>query len=61
MDWSGVDVCTFRNNLNKLLGTPAAVHARWAVNACCPDAAAGTVFLDIVKEEGGNSYKDAER
>lgn len=42
------DIITFRNNLNKILGTPCNIKSGWAVNAVCLNS---TLFLDIVKQE----------
>ena len=41
------DVLSFRNNLNKLLGTAVDQRDPWKFDAC---AYAGTLFLDILKE-----------
>jgi RAT1-interacting protein len=43
---SACDVLTFRNNLNKILGTTLDPKAGWTVDACL---VCGTLFLDIVK------------
>jgi RAT1-interacting protein len=45
---STCDVLTFRNNLNKILGTPLDAKAGWTVDACL---VGGTLFLDIVKPQ----------
>eukprot|EP00882_Tetradesmus_deserticola_P008906 GHRQ01009396.1.p1 GENE.GHRQ01009396.1~~GHRQ01009396.1.p1 ORF type:complete len:230 (+),score=74.13 GHRQ01009396.1:768-1457(+) len=46
VDWSKVTLCTYRNNLNKVLLTPVALDKVWDVDACFWG---GTLFLDINK------------
>ena len=38
------DVCTFRNNLNKILGTAHDLTTSWVVDAC---SMGPTLYLDI--------------
>lgn len=40
------DICTFRNNLNKIFATPLDLKAPWVVNACM---LGHTMHLDIHK------------
>jgi hypothetical protein len=47
VDWARVDVCTYRNNLNKLLLTQGGSKDGWSLH-CCHWAATDTLFLDIV-------------
>jgi len=53
----GADVVTFRNNLNKICGTPLSPRDGWVVEACMHD---GTLFLEISKSEQA-SFPDADR
>ncbi|KAF5841463.1 hypothetical protein DUNSADRAFT_12907 [Dunaliella salina] len=53
----GADVVTFRNNLNKICGTPLSPRDGWVVEACMHN---NTLFLDISKSEQA-SFPDADR
>jgi RAT1-interacting protein len=57
VDWSKVGLCTYRNNLNKILLTPLALDNEWAVDACFWD---GTLFLDINKA-GHQEYPNQDK
>jgi hypothetical protein len=57
VDWSKVGLCTYRNNLNKVLLTPVALENEWAVDACFWG---GTLFLDINKA-GFQEYANQDR
>jgi RAT1-interacting protein len=62
VDWASVDVVTFRNNLNKILLTPFAPGAAWALDACAGSPAGATVFLDIVHTpDSGPRNPNADR
>lgn len=50
-------ICTFRNNLNKIFGTPLKLDDSWVVDACFYEE---TMYLDIVKNEG-KEYPGADR
>lgn len=45
---SDCDVLTFRNNLNKIFGTPFDPSNSWALDACWRG---GVLYLDIVLQE----------
>ncbi|KAF6260603.1 hypothetical protein COO60DRAFT_1505467 [Scenedesmus sp. NREL 46B-D3] len=57
VDWSKVGLCTYRNNLNKILLTPLALDKAWEVDACFWG---GTLFLDINKA-GKEEYFNQEK
>ena len=50
------DVCTFRNNLNKIMITPLQLNDAWTVDAC---SLGSTLYLDIQKTPQ-TSFPDAE-
>lgn len=58
IDWTHFDVCTYRNNMNKILMTPTTRDA-WALD-CCFDSRAETLFLDIVPGPPA-TFRDAEK
>lgn len=57
VDWSKVGLCTYRNNLNKVLLTPVSLDNEWAVDACFWG---GTLFLDINKA-GNQEYPNQDK
>jgi hypothetical protein len=57
VDWSKVGLCTYRNNLNKILLTPLAQDKEWAVDVCFWG---GTLFFDINKA-GRQEYDNQEK
>lgn len=56
VDWSKVSVCTYRNNLNKILQTPLA-DSDWSIDCCYWS---GTLFLDINKA-GSTEYPNQDK
>lgn len=50
-------MCTFRNNLNKLLMTPLNPKDAWEVDAC---SCSGTLFLDI-RNNSQEAWGDAQQ
>eukprot|EP00854_Cymbomonas_tetramitiformis_P007601 gene7601-9053_t len=57
--WRECDVVTFRNNLNKIAGTPFDSRKEWEVDACLSD---GVLFLDIRDGPGdGRSFQNQDR
>jgi hypothetical protein len=57
VDWSKVGLCTYRNNLNKILLTPLALDKEWAVDVCLWG---DTLFFDINKA-GRQEYDNQEK
>ena len=51
------DVCTFRNNLNKIMSTPVDLGNAWTVDACTLGT---TMFLDI-HQLPEKTFPDADR
>lgn len=58
VEWSHFDVCTYRNNMNKVLLTP--IQKEWWDMECCYHGASGTLFLDIVPGQQA-TFKDADK
>jgi len=56
-DFSQTDICTYRNNLNKILLTTIEPRKEWAVNFCYQG---NSLFLDITKV-GQASYANQDR
>jgi RAT1-interacting protein len=59
IDWSHFDVCSYRNNLNKILLTPISPRDGWEMD-CCFHEKSGTLFLDIVPGPQA-TWKDADK
>lgn len=59
IDWSHFDVCTYRNNMNKVLMTPICPRDGWELD-CCYHEKSGTLFLDIVYGQQA-TWKDADK
>jgi hypothetical protein len=58
VEWSHFDVCTYRNNMNKIILTPIN-RERWDME-CCYQGSSGTLFLDIVPGQQA-TFKDADK
>jgi len=58
IDWTHFDVCTYRNNMNKILLTPMAKDG-WELDFCF-DSRAETLFLDIVPGPPA-TFRDADK
>jgi hypothetical protein len=50
------DICTFRNNLNKIFGTPLELKSSWTVDAC---SIGPITYLDI-HQLPQTTYPDAD-
>lgn len=50
------DICTFRNNLNKIFGTPLELQSSWTVDAC---RVGPIMYLDI-HQLPQTTYPDAD-
>eukprot|EP00878_Enallax_costatus_P008175 GHUV01008548.1.p1 GENE.GHUV01008548.1~~GHUV01008548.1.p1 ORF type:complete len:346 (+),score=90.54 GHUV01008548.1:62-1099(+) len=57
VDWSKVDICTYRNNINKVLTTLIG-DSDWAIDCC---KWGNTVFLDINKSAGNVTYPNQDK
>lgn len=58
VDWTHFDVCTYRNNLNKVLLTPIN-RDDWQLHCCFHDGSQ-TLFLDIISGPQA-TFKDADK
>lgn len=56
--WQHADICTFRNNLNKVLMTPNCLDSPWVIDAVCVN---GTVFLDIASSGPEQNFPDSDK
>eukprot|EP00879_Flechtneria_rotunda_P007322 GHRR01007681.1.p2 GENE.GHRR01007681.1~~GHRR01007681.1.p2 ORF type:complete len:214 (+),score=61.48 GHRR01007681.1:700-1341(+) len=57
IDWSQINICTYRNNLNKLMMTPLDAKD-WAIDCCYHNS---TLYLDINKSGNEPEYANQDK